>query len=70
MEKIAAIRDLLPRGAQKEIAQKLKTNVVQVNRVLNGHAYDIKIINAVADYYAAYKDKKDKAISRLAELID
>jgi len=69
MEQITVIRDLLPHGAQKEIAEKISVSQVRVNQVLAGKVQDLKIIDAVIDYYAAYKEKRDKSLKRLSALV-
>lgn len=70
MESLAKIKDQLPYGAQTEIAKKANVTVQLVNRVINGEVENLDILNAIADYYAIYKEKKDKALSRLSSLAD
>ncbi|RYY21108.1 MAG: hypothetical protein EOP41_08540 [Sphingobacteriaceae bacterium] len=70
MESITKIKQQLPHGAQSEIARKMNVSVGLVNRVLLGQIENIDVFNAIADYYAAYKEKKDKALSRLSSLTD
>ena len=68
MEQITTLRDLLPHGAQKEIAAKLNTSALRVNRVLGGKIEDLAIVEAIIDYYIEYKAKKEATIKRIAAL--
>ena len=70
MESLAKIKDQLPYGAQTEIAKKANVTVQLVNRVINGDVENLDILNAIVDYYEVYKEKKDKALSRLSSLTD
>lgn len=69
MESLAVIKDLLPHGAQKEIALRINTTQLEVNRVLNGRTEDFIIMEAIADYYAEYKERKRKISERLTSLV-
>lgn len=70
MESVTKIKQQLPHGAQSEIARNIGVSVGLVNRVLLGQVENLDVINAIADYYAIYKEKKDKALSRLSSLAD
>lgn len=70
MESLAKIKDQLPYGAQTEIAKKANVTVQLVNRVINGDVENLDILNTIVDYYEVYKEKKDKALSRLSSLTD
>ncbi len=67
---ILKIKELLPHGAQTEIALRCKLTVCHVNRVLNGKSDNTQVLEAIADYLTEFKKKKVKALSRLSSLID
>ncbi len=70
METLVKIKDQLPYGAQTEIAKIANVTVQLVNRVINGEVENLDILNAIADYYAAYKERKGSTMDRLSSLVD
>lgn len=70
MESLAKIKEQLPYGAQTQIAKIVNVPVQLVNRVINGEVENLDILNAIADYYAAYKEKKHSAMNRISTLVD
>ena len=65
-EELKKIKQGLPRGAAKEIAQSLGLAYVTVNKILNGHFNNDEVILAAFDKYEAHQLKIDQAKKRLS----
>jgi hypothetical protein len=67
-EKLCTLRGGLPRGAQKIISDRLRRSLVFVNRVLNGHVYDDKVIKAAYKLYDEEMKRKEAIIEIINQL--
>lgn len=67
-EKLCTLRGGLPRGAQKEIAERLGVTQECVSRVLNGHEKSDKVIKAALKLYNEEQEKNDALIEIINQL--
>ena len=67
---IKAIKEQLPTGGIKEIANLSGVHYATVQGFFNGKKTkdDVKIIEVTADYLENYKDKKSKATKKLQKV--
>jgi predicted transcriptional regulator len=64
------LRNQLPHGSQKKIAEKANVHLNLVNRVLAGKSENIYVLTEIADYLTDIKAQKNEVINKLASLID
>lgn len=66
-DELKQIREQLPHGAQKTIAERAKVNTTIVNLVLHGKAENPKVLEETAKFLKTYNSRKKRAIASLQQ---
>jgi hypothetical protein len=62
----AQIKGKIPYGGVKEIAERAKTSIYTVSRVVNGKSENVKVLRAITQYLKDVKNTK-KELTELTE---
>lgn len=54
------LKEMIPHGGQKEIAKRAETSAITVNRVVNGHSKNPKILKIIKEYLKELAQEKQE----------